>query len=509
MYFQQGSNVSMRPPLDNPTFTPTKWAVALLILVLWTALLLRCSAATVVFGDPTIGLGGALPFGTTSAGMTAYVGRYQQIYGSSAFPSKSLISQIAFSTDRTTDADVNYVLSIRLGVTTRTPANPGTGFATGATTLFSGAFVAHVTPINGDWDVSIDLPTPFLYDPALGSLLLDVTVNSVSGLPSMRTRHTARGYAENVASIHLGSGSLFVSPGYGQVTQFTVTPVPEPGTAGMLLLGAVLCVRRPARARGVREGHSPKLRCMPETMLNRFHLLLAFSLKCCLAILILGVLAADTFATTIVAGQDRTQDVYPFGLSTTIGWGPPVYHDQYQQIYSSTLFPTAGWITQIAFMDAGLSLTANVSWKFDFFGLGVTARTPPSPGNDFAKGAMDVSLSHVGAHITPTTDFDLLINLPTPFYYDPALGNLLLDLTIYNGQRLGRTAAASNFSVDNATADMGRIYRVNGSVVSAPNEGLVTQFTVNPVPEPTMGALLLLGAALCVPRRVRVPFRSF
>ena len=234
-----------------------------------------------------------------------------------------------------------------------------------------------------------------------------------------------------------------------------------------------------------------------------------FSLKCCLAILLWGVLAADTFATTIIAGQNRTQDAYPFGFSTTTGWGPPAYLEEYQQIYSSTLFPTAGWITQVAFMDAGLSLMADVSWKFDFFGLGVTARTPASPGTDFASEATDVSVHFAGSRITPTADFDLLITLPAPFYYDPALGNLLLDLTIYNGQRVGRNSAASNFTVDNGTADMGRIYRVNGAIVSAPNQGLVTRFTVNPVPEPATSALLFLGAALCTSRRRRAPFRLF
>ena len=240
----------MRPPLARPTFPSTKWALALLILILWAALLMRCSAATVVFGSPASGILYPYPFGINGAGTASYVGRYQEIYASSSFPSACSISQIGFSSSGLTNPwNVTYVLSIGLGVTARTPANPGSDFTSEATPLFSGSFVAHATPATGDWDIVLDLPTPFFYDSTLGSLLLDVMVNSASGFPGMSTRGIARETTKTVAEIRVGGKGTEVWSGYGQATQFTVTPVPEPATAGMLLLGAVVCIRRRVRGK--------------------------------------------------------------------------------------------------------------------------------------------------------------------------------------------------------------------------------------------------------------------
>jgi hypothetical protein len=467
----------MRPPLSHPAFPSTKWAIALLILVLWSVLLLRCSAAMVVFGNPATGNVFPVPFGTNGAGTAAYVGRYQEIYANASFPEKSLISQIAFSSYGVTAPwNFNYVLSIGLGVTGRTPANPGTGFASEATPLFSAAFVAHVTPAAGDWDIVIDLPTPFFYDSTLGSLLLDVSVTSVSGFPSMSTRETVQRTTQTVAEIYdTGKGVSAIS-GRGQVTQFTVTPVPEPAAAGMLLLGAVLCVWRRLQRNG--------------------------------AIVVTGFWGALTFpshAATVVVGAMQSGNDRPFGFQKGV---TAAYPGQYQQIYRKGLFSTATWITQIAFAENQGLGDADVAYTLSI-GLGVTARTPLSPGTGFATGATTVFNGTADTHITSGRgDFDLTITLDTPFLYNPALGNLLLDLTVVSATKPINGETYGYFAYATSTNDIARIYNAPSGVAAENARGLVTRFTVNPVPEPATGALLLLGAALAIPRRVHSSLRS-
>ena len=467
----------MRPPLAHPTFPSTKWALALLILVLWAALLMQCSAATVVFGNLTHREFSAAPLGTTSGGTASYVGQYQQIYASSAFQGASFISQIAFSSYYLNDpGDVNYVLSIGLGVTTRTPTNPGTGFSREANPLFSATFVAYVTSDVHDWDIIIDLPTPFLYDSTLGNLLLDVNVTSASGRAAMATWYLAGQGIVTVAEISKVGTSINSLAGYGQVTQFTVTPVPEPVTAALLFLGAVVCVRR--RGRG------------------KVAILIASSL---------GAFICDNGrAATIIAGKERKVQTTVFST-----YGVP-YVGPYQQIYDRNLFSSPSAITQIGFRSIGPNGGYDTDVMYNLsVGLGLTERTPSSPGSGFATGATTVFSGPLPVHITASNlDFDLLIPLTTPFLYDPALGNLLLDITLVSAGQTPPNLPVYTFLYDNAATDIATIrpHRIQGTVAVLPNEGIVTKFTV--VPEAATAALLFLGAAVCIPRRGRAPLLS-
>ncbi|HZJ15393.1 MAG TPA: PEP-CTERM sorting domain-containing protein [Chthoniobacteraceae bacterium] len=142
-------------------------------------------------------------------------------------------------------------------------------------------------------------------------------------------------------------------------------------------------------------------------------------------------------------------------------------------------------------------------------GLGVTARTPLSPGTGFATGATTVFNGTAETRITMAReDFDLTITLDTPFLYDPALGNLLLDITVVSATKPNNGDTYGYFAYATGTNDLARIYNGRSGVVAENARGLVTQFTVNPVPEPATAALLFLGTAFCIPRRVRASLRS-
>jgi hypothetical protein len=108
-------------------------------------------------------------------------------------------------------------------------------------------------------------------------------------------------------------------------------------------------------------------------------------------------------------------------------------------------------------------------------------------------------------------DFDVVITLTTPFFYNPAAGNLLMDVRNFGG---GTTTV---LDAESTIGDsIGRVHTTSSSPggVNSPNAGhgdsagLVTKFTYEPAPEPGACSLLLLGAGLCYisrQRRLRPP----
>jgi hypothetical protein len=129
----------------------------------------------------------AAPFNIGFFGLSS--ARYQQVFAASEFSSLSgpqLITQIAFRPDATNATAFSSTISnVQINLSTTSLARGGlsTTFAANVgaddTVVFSGSLSlssAFTGPPEGpkDFDIVINLQTPFLYDPTAGNLLLDV-----------------------------------------------------------------------------------------------------------------------------------------------------------------------------------------------------------------------------------------------------------------------------------------------------------------------------------------------
>lgn len=174
----------------------------------------------------------------------------------------------------------------------------------------------------------------------------------------------------------------------------------------------------------------------------------------------------------------------PFSSATPNG-------SRYQQVFGASDFSSLSgpqWITEIAFRpDANYSFPASEIIPDVRISLSTTSKGVDALSMVFAdnlgsdetvviSGPMQIVTNPTGPAGGPM-DFSTIIKLTTPFYYDPALGNLLLDVTVPRHNSVGaldavwseEDAVSSVFtnssSPDALTAD------------SANSIGLVTRFT--------------------------------
>ena len=220
------------------------------------------------------------------------------------------------------------------------------------------------------------------------------------------------------------------------------------------------------------------------------------------------------------ATEGSGNNLFPFGLGDDVG-EVPSGTQRYQQIYAASGFaglaPGGEYITQIAFRpDASLghafsSTLPGIRIDLSTTGAGVDALSSTFASNIGANdtivygGASGSPLFLSSLFTGPASgpkDFDIIITLTTPFFYNPAAGNLLLDVRNFGG---GRTAI---FDAQEIGGDsISRAFTMPSGVGSSTADGtdtlgLVTRFTTA-VPEPASITLLAVGllALTRLPRR--------
>ena len=237
----------------------------------------------------------------------------------------------------------------------------------------------------------------------------------------------------------------------------------------------------------------------------------------CVIALVLFTLFGMLFATQARAGTidyGRPAKKY-YGILTVVPDPVETYDAEYQQVFDGTLFGRAGYITQIAFMSATSGFAVDATYHLSL-SLGLTTKKPGTPDDSLASGLTPIFSGALPVHFTALAiDYDLTINLPTPFYYDPKKGNLVVDIVrpgvpLFQGYGYSGKAVAGVVSfcgesptnyMESISATTDRLAGGPAFVDATPYDGLVTRFTTSPVPEPGMGGLLFLGAALCGSRR--------
>lgn len=235
------------------------------------------------------------------------------------------------------------------------------------------------------------------------------------------------------------------------------------------------------------------------------------------AILALLLAASAAPAALIVApGPNATAEGsqgqnFPFNARRTSG----VTTQRYQQVFGAAEFISTGpdlLITAIAFRPDARIFGVPIDFGQPFstvitdiqLNLSTTSMAVDGLSLTFADnvgandmvvhdGPLALSSADVGPADGPK-EFDIIITLETPFLYRPSEGNLLLDVRNFSGELT--TAFDAESTVGDSTSRVGTFR--TGNVNSANGDfrdsvGLITQFNVTAVPEPTTLSLLAVG----------------
>ena len=237
------------------------------------------------------------------------------------------------------------------------------------------------------------------------------------------------------------------------------------------------------------------------------------------ALIGLVCLGSNAMANTLVAPgnlastEGDSNNAYPFNISDF-----SLNSQRYQQVYNASIFsslPAGGVIiTGIAFrVDDGTGKSFSSTLSDIQLDLSTTSAGESTLSSTFANnvGANDTivyargALSLSGTVGSSPNPFNVIITFSQPFLYNPATGNLLLDVRNYGG---GLTTQFD--STELAGDGIGRAVTYQGSGVNSATatfvdaQGLVTEFIYQTVPEPSTLALAgLSGLSLLLFRRQR------
>ncbi len=199
----------------------------------------------------------------------------------------------------------------------------------------------------------------------------------------------------------------------------------------------------------------------------------------------------------------NAESSYPFSI---LG---PTNNARYQQVYDASEFsaiPNGGLITEMDFRVDEHYSGFETTLPDIQINMSSTTKSPSSLspvfsaniGSDdkvvFGRGQLSIASAGVEDLL------DIRIVFSSPFFYDPAAGNLLMDVRNFQGVLSSSLPIAPKpfdavFFPANPTLAAVYADSVNADAGTENTFGLVTQFVVTPVPEPVSLALIFLGGA--------------
>lgn len=227
------------------------------------------------------------------------------------------------------------------------------------------------------------------------------------------------------------------------------------------------------------------------------------------AMLLLISSATSSHAAVIVAPHNNDSNIVSvFGPFSQFSSPNQVSSMRYQEVYAADEFSElshgGGFITGVGCRIISGSRQGGIIPNLQI-DLSTTARTPDALSTSFAENVGADNRSVIGARSvwiqdnTPEdpTGFGVFIQFDSPFFYDPARGNLLMD--VRNIEAPPFVFSAGNFEGVKASGDS--ISSLVASDVAAKTgnvgtSGMTTAFVVEPIPEPSTVSLVALALPL-------------
>lgn len=206
----------------------------------------------------------------------------------------------------------------------------------------------------------------------------------------------------------------------------------------------------------------------------------------------------------MLAIDNGNADIRPFEV------GPARLQQVYDASTFSPLVPSGGGYIRVIYfrLDPLLSgfLVASLVESMQV-NMSTTAREPDGLSAVFSENTgLDSRITVGPRSVVLFGGTFVYMVLDDPFFYNPAQGNLLLDLQISKGivpdefPQPGDKAILDAFNVvgDSVSSVYGRDpFRLNMPTTGQPSSlGIATEFIVTPVPEPTTLGLLTVGLVL-------------
>jgi predicted aconitase with swiveling domain len=394
--------------------------------------------------------------------------RNQQVYGSVEFPQQPmLIEELRFRPDARFGRAFTATLAniqINLSTTARNPGSLSSTFSqnVGADDriVFQGSVSVSsqfIGPTNGPkaFDIIVPLSQPYLYDPAGGNLVIDIrnfsgsTASPVSGQTGPDSASRVIGSATAVTgTVDVGADAIQIvfSPGANLPPRILTQPRSQGGMEGSNVIFTVIAVGTAPLSYQWRFNGVPILGATGAslTITN-----VEMSDAGLYSVAVENNFGGEVSSNAVLSIVTRSGLVIPAGLQNREGAGGSgtlTEQVRLQEVYGGLQFPAGNlYITELRFRPSvdfgtGAFTTAVNNVQIN---LSTTAKQPNNLSLTFAEntgtndtvvfsGALSLSSQFSGPAGGPK-DFDISIPLQTPFLYNRAQGNLLLDLRTFSG----------------------------------------------------------------------------